>query len=131
MTLANAVLILSPSAGGRSTLRVFGNTGQIQVPLGVANSDLATSNEAITGASITGLAWSLLGNTVTISRAVADAANVIIILTGTGIWTASQGWHGDGEWPAANITFTFTTGTIGTVFCESHKQYQFDPGAES
>jgi hypothetical protein len=133
MTLANATIISSPTIGGRVILRCYGNTGQIQVPKGAANSDLSpSSNEAITGASIVGLSWSLVGNSAVVSRAVSDAANNLVVMAaGIGNWNASMGWRGTGEFPTANLIVTFTTGTVGTVFIEISKRYALDPGAES
>src|SRR6266516_8123881 len=132
MTLANAAIISSPKTGGRVLLLAYGNTGQIQVPLGAANSDLSpTSNEAITGCSITGLSWSLVGNSAVVSRAISDTANNIVVLAaGIGHWTSATGWRGDGEFPTANLVITFTTGTVGTVFIDISKRYALDPGAE-
>jgi hypothetical protein len=134
-TKMNTVAIQSPARGGRATLRIFGNSGQIAVAanLPIANSDLSpTSNEAVTGCSITGLSWSVAGTgTITISRSVAAVGNSIVTLASTGLWNRSVGWQGNDEWAAANLVVTFSSGAVGVVFIETTKKYGEDPGAGS
>ena len=72
------------------------------------NSDLSLSNDQIQGASISGISWSLSGNTIQalVGATVARDATTIMTLSGTGQWSAAQGWLGDGSNAASNVAVT-------------------------
>jgi hypothetical protein len=91
----NAVLLRSQVKGGRATVLFTGsgNVGMVAANSTVS-SDLSNSNDAITGASISGLVWSAVGaNSITVSR---GSANVVAVLGGSGSMTPAQGWLGNG-----------------------------------
>src|SRR6266516_403642 len=117
MTVNNAVLIAT--SGSHATLRVYGNTTGANIVVtanATVNSDLSTSNEAVLGASIVGVAWSLSVNTVTVRRIVNSSVNNdVLVLSGTGIWNQTQGWNGSRETPGANLQFIYATGAVGTL----------------
>jgi hypothetical protein len=121
-----AVLLRSQVKGGRATVKftATGNVGVIQANSTV-NSDLSNSNDAITGASISGISWSLSGNTTQalVGATIARGATTIMTLSGTGQWSAAQGWLGDGSNAASNVAVTFNGGQTGVVYAEFSKIY--------
>ena len=94
------------------------------------NSDLSTSNDQIQGASISGVSWSLSGNTTQalVGVTIARGANTIMTLSGTGQWSAAQGWLGDGQFPAANVAVLFNGGQTGVIYRELAKHYSGGSG---
>jgi hypothetical protein len=94
MAITGGVLLRSQVRGGRATV-LFTATGNVGVIVSNSsvNSDLSNSNDAITGATISGLVWSTNG-TITVTR---GTANVVAVLSGSGTWTAAQGWLGNGK----------------------------------
>jgi hypothetical protein len=120
---ANVVLLRSTVRGGRATLLFTGSANAIVQANSTVNSDIADAshaNDAITGASISGLVWSAAGaNSITVAR----GANVVAVLGGSGTWTAATGWLGDGKDPTANVVVTFSSAGGGTLYAEFAKQY--------
>src|SRR6266567_4761444 len=115
---SNSVLVTSPAIGGRAVVRVFGTCANIIVASNsTVNANISTSNETITGATLTGLTFSLTGNSATISRSVSNAANVFSI-SGSGIWNTDLGWHGEGLFPSANLIVTYGAGASSVVYLE-------------
>jgi hypothetical protein len=121
-----ATLLRSQVKGGRATVKftATGNVGTVTANSTV-NSDLSISNDSITGASISGISWSLSGNTTQalVGATVARGATTIMTLSGTGQWSAAQGWLGDGSNAVSNVAVTFNGGQTGVIFMEMAKQY--------
>ena len=116
----NAVLLRSQVKGGRATALFVGSGWANVTANSTVNSDLSNSNDSITGASISGLAWSTVGaNAITVAR----GANVVAVLGGSGVWSAATGWMGDGKDPAQNCVVTFTAAGGGVLYAEFAKQY--------
>lgn len=112
--------------GSRAVLR-FNQTNTVVVAANSSvNSDLSDSahgNDAITGATITQIHWTLPASAnVTLLR----GSNTKVILNGTGSWNFRQGGISPFiDDPAATIVLTFSTAanTAGTVVLEVSKQY--------
>lgn len=121
---ANSVLLRSQVRGGRSTLRFNGTSANVMtVANSTVNADISSTNDSITGASISGMVFSFTGNTVVVQRANSTVTVNVATLSGTGTWTAAQGWLGDGQLPSQNVVVTYNTGALGTLYMEFAKQY--------
>lgn len=120
---ANTVLINTKQVGGRATLRFNGTSANVFIVANsTVNSDLSQTNSTIDpvagGAKITGIWWSLNGNTATIAR----QGTTILTLGGTGYWSAETGWKGDAQSPTTNVVVTYGTSATGSVYIEFVKQ---------
>lgn len=131
---ANVVLLRSTVRGGRATLRFNGTSANCVVQANsTVNADIADAGHAtdqIVGATISGIWWSITGNTTIADGAVTvqRQANTILTLSGVGSWSPATGWLGDGQFPAANVVVTFSGAAQGTVYVEFAKQYQNGSG---
>ena len=128
---ANTVLINTHQVGGRATLRFNGTSANVFIVANsTVNSDLSQANSTIdpvAGAKISGIFWSLVGNTTaigsaTIARANSTVTTNVATLSGTGDWTVAKGFIGDNQLPTQNVVVTYVAGTVGTVYIEFVKQ---------
>lgn len=125
---ANSSLVESGSRGGRALLRFNGSSANVQVwSNSTVSADIATSNstlDPVLGAKITGVWWSVSGNTISIGRVInATSTNTVLTLSGSGGWSRNDGWMGGIEFPSANLVVTFGTGASGVLFVEVDKEY--------
>lgn len=123
---ANTVLINTHQVGGRATLRFNGTSANVFIVANsTVNSDLSQANSTLDpvsdGAKITGIWWSLTGNTAAIARANSSVTTNVVILSGTGDWCSEKGWKGDYQLPTQNVVVTFGTSAVGTIYVEFAK----------
>lgn len=112
-------VVFSHAAGGRALLRFIANATVNVAANSTVNSDLGftPSNDAITGASITKLAWSTANN-ITIAR----GSNTILTLSGTGHWDLRQMGTPLTEFPAATLVVTLRDAN-SSLLVEMSKYY--------
>lgn len=114
-----ANVVFSHQQSGRALLRFNANATINVAANSTVNSDCApTSNEAVTGATITKLYWSLPSGNVTISR----GSNAILVLNGSDHWDLKADGCPLTEFPTATIVVAFSAAG-GTLLMEVAKQY--------
>jgi len=127
---ANTSIVLSQQRGGKAVLKFQGTSANVVCASNsTVQADIAVGNNSIDpirGAAITGMWWSLCGNsTVTAATVtVARQANTVYTLQGGDQWTQSNGFRADRQDFSANLVVTFNAPAQGTLIIELSKVYE-------